>query len=434
MNKKRIAVIAAIAVAAAGAAFAAQSRTTEFHKTAFKVTKDITLAIKLPDGLFVTGTVKGPTGAAVKGAGVFVNNAAEGFGGFGGETDAAGRFSVPVQPGRKLLAVSPPAGSSPNPAVFPRLLSKTLNELTVTDDTAVGEIRLANGFILSGKIDPPAGSGPLLMFAPFMEIFPIKSLELVRVAQVGGTSPLVSNLYAAALPAGTYRLLTRATGTNMMGQSVQMLPRTDTVKVSKDTVKNIVMPKGGYSLSGTVKDAAGKPLDGSLYAIPKSGALKGWDIQALPVIKGSFGVIPALNVKNAFLPAGAYMLLFVPTGYMMNTYTGKATVTSFDLAMPAAAKTLALVAKNGFVVSGKVRDARGKAAKAAIVAFKPMAPLGVDMLGLNFVMAATNAQGAYRFCLPADTFNLYAFPTGMPTAALSPDEVVRRLVLRAAGN
>lgn len=433
MRESLFAIFTVLAVVAAGAAEAAQSRTTEYHKKSLKITKETPLNIKLPDGLFVTGTVKGPNGAAVKDAAVFVGNATEGFGGLGGVTNAAGGFSIPVQPGRKLVTVTPPSGPSPSPASFSRLLPKTLGELTVSGDTAVGVVSLANGFILSGRIDPPAGSGTLLMFSPFMEIFPVKSLALVRVAQVSGTNPLISNLYAAALPAGTYRLLTRATGSNMLGQSVQMLPRVDKVKVTKDTVKNIVMPSGGYSLSGTVKDAAGKALDGALYAIPKSGALKGWDIQAMPVVKGSFGIIPVLNVKNAFLPAGPYLLLFVPTGHLMNTYTGKATVTSYDLTMPAAAKTLALVAKNGFVVSGKVTDARGKTAKAAIVAFKPMAPLNVDMLGLNFMLAATNAKGIFRFCLPADTFNLYAFPSTTPATALKPDEVFRRLILSATG-
>lgn len=431
MNKKIVALFVVLAFLAVIPVFAAQSRTTEYHKTGQKISADTTLNITLPDGYFVTGTIKGPTGAVVKGASVYIGDATDQYSGFSGVADASGKFSVPVQAGNKYLGVAPPASASVDPSKFSRLLSKIQLGVSITKDTAVGDITLQNGFILSGKVDPPAGSGTLMIFMPYIEIFPPTSLTPVGIAQVGGTSQLLLNKYAAALPAGSYRLLSRAVGSTMMGQYVPMLPKTDSVKISKDTVKNLVMLKGGYSLSGTVKDAAGKGLDGILFIIPKSGTFKGWDIQETVVLKGSFGVLTGLNSKTTFIPAGSYMLVFVPIGFEMNTYTGKATVTSFDLTMPAAAKTLALVAKNGFVVTGKITDAKSKAMSAIITAFNPTAPLNIDLLGLNFMVGATNTKGVYRFTLPAGTYNLFSVP-GSATAAQKPEEMLRRMILRAA--
>lgn len=412
-------------------AFGAQSRTTEFHRTGMRIAANATFNIMLPDGYFVSGLVKGPTGVPIKSATVFIGDAADGYSGFSGTTDAAGKFSVPVQPGNKTLFINPPASASVNVAQFSRLLNKTVPGFTFVADTSIGTISLENGLILSGKVSPPAG-GPLFMFSPVLDIFPATGLAMVDVAQVGGTNALVPDKYAVALRAGAYRILTRATGAALTFQAVPMLPRQDKVTIAKDTVKNIALAKGGYPLSGTVKDAAKKNLDGALYIIPKSGIFKGWPIQAAAVVKGVFGVLPGLNIKNLALPAGSYLLVFMPTVYMTSGYTGRATVTYYNLTMPAAAKTLALVAANGFLVSGKTTDARGKAARALVTAFNADAPLDVDALALNFMVAASDAKGLYRFALPAGTFNVYGLPFSTATAgARKPEESAGKLFLKA---
>jgi len=435
MSKKLLALFAVLAILVLIPVFAAQSRTTEYHVKGRKIAKDTTLNMTLPDGKFLTGTIKGPTGAVVKGASVFVGDAADRFSGFAGVTDTAGKFSVPVQPGTKYLVVGPPASASVDPSKFSRLLDKTVEGINVSKDTAYGNVNLQNGFILSGKVDPPAGTATPFLFIPSIQIFLKKKLTLVDVAQTGGTNQAILNKYAVALPAGTYRLLSRATALTQAFQAVPMLPKLDQVKVSKDTVKNIAMAKGGYSFSGTLKDASGKGLDGILYIVPKSGVFKGWPIQAITVIKGVFGLMPGMNIADSFVPAGTYTLVFIPYGFTTVGYSGKATITYFDLTMPAAAKTQALVAKNGFVVSGKVVDANGKAAKAAITAFSSGAPLNVDLLGLNFAFAQTDGKGQYRFTLPAGTFNIMATPTASSAAAARrPEEIMRRMMLRAVSN
>jgi len=430
MSQKFSALFFTLAVLALGPVFAAQSRTTEFHQTGLKIAATTTFNITLPDGFFVTGLVKAH-GTPVKNATLFIGDAADGYSGFSGTTDAAGQFSVPVQAGNKILIVNPPASASLNPAQFSRLVNRTVTGLSFVADTSVGELELENGYILSGKVSPPAGGGALFMFTPVIDIFPSTGLGMIDIAQVGGTNQLIPDKYAVALPIGSYRILTRAAGATMTFQGLPMLPRQDKVSISKNTVKNIVMAKGGFSFSGTVKDTAKKGLDGALYIIPKTGVFKGWPIQAGLVVKGVFGVLPGLNVKSLFIPAGQYLLVFMPTVYLTTGYTGRATVTYANLTMPAAAKTLALVAANGIVVSGKTTDARGAAMKALITAYKANAPLGVDGLELNFMAAASNAKGVYRFALPVDTFNLYAFPFSTTAMARKSEELTGRMFLKA---
>ena len=431
MNKKILALLIVLAVNIMIPAFAAQSRTTEYHQTGLKIVANKVFNIKLPDGYFVTGFIKGPTGTPVKNATLYIGDVTDGYSGFSGGTDAAGKFSVPVQPGNKILVADPPASASLSPAQFSRLLNKTVTGLNFVADTSMGDIRLENGFVLSGKVSPPAGSGALFMFTPVIDVFPATGLALVGVAQVGGVNQLVPDKYAVALRTGAYRILTRAAGASLAFQGVPMLPRQDKVTISKNTVKNITMAKGGYPFSGTVKDSAKKSLDGVIYIIPKAGVLKGWPIQAALVFKGVFGVFPGMNIKNVSIPAGQYLLVFMPTVYVTPGYAGRATVTYYNLTMPAAAKTLALVAADGFVVSGKTTDARGKAVKAMITAFKTNAPLDVDALALNFMVAASDAKGLYRFALPADTFNIYAIPFSTTAAAQKSEELMGRMFLKA---
>jgi hypothetical protein len=431
MIRKRFALLAVAALLAAAPFLAAQSRTTEYHKTGLKIAKTMTFNITHANGYFVSGVVKDPAGAPVKDATVLISDSVDRYAGYGDATDAAGHFSIPVQPGNKILAVGHPSSASLDPAKFSRLLNKTVEGVNVAADMSVGEINLQNGYILSGKVSPPAGAGTPLMFTPVIDIFPPTGLDFIEIAQVGGTSGRDSGKYAVALPAGSYRSLTRVAGITMTLQGIPMLPRKDKLTISQDTVKNITMPKGGYPLSGTVKDSLKKGLNGALYIIPKSGPFKSWPIQIASVIKGVFGVFPGFSAKILSIPAGQYTLLFMPTGYLSPGYKGKDTVTYYTLSMPSAATTLALVAKNGVVVSGKTTDAGGKPVAAMVTVFKPGAPLDADLLKLNFMGALSDAKGVYRIALPADTYTVYSIPLSTTTTAPKPEEMLRKLMLRA---
>jgi len=430
MHKKILALFAVLAILAVIPIFAAQSRSTEFHKTGLKISKNLTLNIKFPNGYFLKGTVQASTGAALEGAIVFVIDASEKYSGYLGATDEAGKFSIPVQAGKKYLRIVPPSSDSVDPSKFSRLLEKTVDNINVTKDTTISPAKLKNGYILSGKVDPPAGTGALKTFSPSIEIFPTNSMELFAAAQTDGPNNDILNKYAVALPAGSYRIVAFAGGATTTPQIIPMLPKIIPVKISKDTVKNITMPKGGYLLSGTVKDSSNTKLDGFLFIIPKSGNFKDGVLALCGVSKGVFGYDTDLNLKNLIIPSGSYTLMFVPTVYMSTEYKGKATVSYFDLTMPAVAKTLALVAKNGFVVSGKGTDANGKAMQAIILASNKNAQISLNLLGMNLMFTISDDKGNYRFALPADTFNIQALP--IPSDSALPREMILQRLIRTA--
>jgi hypothetical protein len=333
-----------------------------------------------------------------------------------------------VQAGKKYLRIVPPFSDSVDPSKFSRLLEKIVENINVTKDTSVSPVKLKNGYILSGKVDPPAGTGALKTFSPSIRVLLPNTKDFGSIALTGGTNDDIQNKYAVALPSGSYLIGAFAGGTTVANQIVQMQPTIQNVKISKDTVKNITMPKGGYSLSGTVKDASHTKLDGILFIIPKSGLFKGRILLFCGVSEGVFGYDTDLNLKNVFIASGSYTLMFVPLSYISADYKGKATVSYFDLTMPATAKVLALVAKNGFVVSGKATDANGKAMQAIIAATNKSAQVDFDPLALNGIFALSDEKGNYRIALPADTFNFQAFPIPSDSSSLTREMILRRLI------
>ncbi|MEW6366076.1 MAG: carboxypeptidase-like regulatory domain-containing protein [Acidobacteriota bacterium] len=330
----------------------AASRTTEFHQIGLPVPSDKVLNITLPDGYFLSGIVKDANGAVLKSADVMATGEDDGMFGGWGTTDAAGKFSFPVQSGSYNVQADPPAGTSVDPKKFSRLLPQDVDNIAVNGDTAMGEIRLINGYILSGQVKPP--SGTLAIFSGVLAAFSNDNTQTASAQFGTGTE---TAKFAVALPAGSYKLLLWPMfGFDSAFQPVAMTYKTDKVTITKDTVKNMTAPKG-YKLSGTVKDTASAALDGVIYIFKKSGAyVPGMYMMFFAVVDGRY---------EGYLAPGTYDLLFVP--FIDTTYKGKASRMLSALTMPAAAKVVNLVPPNGVVLSGKVTDARKKVVKGASV-------------------------------------------------------------------
>jgi hypothetical protein len=397
---------------------AAQSRTTEFHKLKEKITSDKVMNITLPDGYFLSGIVKDALGVPLKNAYVDAANPDSGFG-WGGATDATGMFSFPVQTGSYSVYATPPGSTSINPATFSRLLPLTVENISVANDMNMGEIKLQNGYIMSGKVNPP--SGAIGMFTGTLVAFPSSGTYTTAFAAQFG-SGLDSMKYAMAIPAGSYKLiLIPIMVYSSTFQTIPMTFKTDKVTISKDTVKNITAPKG-YKIWGTVKDSGKTGLNGALFVFQKSNPfVKNMSISAFTVIKGAYA---------GYLPKGNFTLVFVPYLSMNAGYKGKATKTSFDLVMRASDKMLNLVAQNGVVLSGKVTDARKKIVKSGGIS---MAKTGADASKKPgdwiWLIAVTNSKGQYRLPVPPDTYDIYAMPSS-ETTALRPTETLRQNLIK----
>jgi hypothetical protein len=402
---------------------AAQSRTTEFHKLKEKITSDKVMNITLPDGYFLSGIVKDTAGTPLNKASVFALSSDGYLGWGGGETDAKGKFSFPLQAGNYTVGAGPHKNFPVDPSKFSRLLPATVENVAVANDTGMGEIKLLNGYILSGKVDPPPGTGALSLFSSLLQIFPSGSQLPSAIAQQGGNIPII-NKYAVALPAGTYTLLVWASGMTSTPQYIPMTYKSAKVKVSKDTVKNFVMPRGGYRIWGTVKDTGNVGLDGVLYFIPKSGPFNKWFVQMNFSLQGSFG-----NILYCYLAPGNYTVMFVPYMYIEAGYKGKATVSYYDLTMSAADKMLNLVAKNGVVLSGKITDAKKRAVKSGAVFALKSGMIYSNLSDWDLMIASPDSKGQYRLPLPPDTYNIYAVPH-MQETALTPTEILRQNLIK----
>lgn len=397
---------------------AAQSRTTEFHKLKQKITVDQVMNIKLPDGYFLSGIVKNASGLPVKNAYVRAVNPDVGFG-LGDTTDATGLFSYPVQKGSYSVIVDPPLSSSINPASFSRLLPKTVEGVSVSNDMDMGEINLQNGYILSGKVKPPAGT--IGLFAGMLMAFPSNGPNTTFfAAQFGSGSDTMK--YAMAVPAGSYKLLLIPLMVfSSAHQTIPMTFKTDKVTISQDALKTIKGPKG-FKIWGTVKDTGNIALSGVLSVFQKINPyIKGMIIAEVTVMNGSY---------SGYLPAGNYTLVFLPYPPLNTGYKGKATKTSFSLTMPSSDKQLNLAAQNGVIFSGKVMDARNQIVKSADVGvIKSGGSASTKPADWIWYITSTDSKGQYRLPLPKDTYDVYAIPLSQ-TAAFAPMEIFRQSLIK----
>ncbi len=396
---------------------AAQSRTTEFHKLKVKIISDKALNITLPDGYFLSGIVKDALGVPLKNAFAQVPNPNIGDV-WETTTDATGKFSLPLQAGSYSVHITPPLSTSIDPTTFSRLVPSTVKDVSIVNDTNMGEIKLKNGYLMSGKVYPP--SGTIRMFTGTLMAFPSGNANsTIFAAQFG--SGLDSTKYAMAVPAGSYKLiLMPLLGYSSTMQPIPMTFKTDGVTISKDTVENIKAPKG-YKIWGTVKDSGNIGLSGVLGVFQKSNPyVKGMFIMQFIVMNGTY---------SGYLLKGSFTLVFLPYLSGMNPgYKGKATKTSFDLVMPASDKMFNLVAQNGVVLSGKVTDARKKIVKSGTIGFSKIGAAASNKPGdWVWLITISDAKGHYRLPVPPDTYDLYALPPAQASGLTSTEILCQNL-------
>lgn len=391
-------------------------RTVDYDGGEINLTGSLKKSFAMPDGFFLTGTVHDSTGAGVVGGVVSAHGDAP-FETGAGLTDAAGAFRISVSAGTYRIIARPPVYYGlPDPSWYVRWIAESVSGVTVTADYNMGDIRLEQGYIVSGNLKP-AVSG----------LFAIAG-AVVAIPQGGGGAPVVlgdfasglpdeqtTNPFMFALPKGKYTLAffggqIFAKSSNALNYGWVQMPvaayGATTLSVSKDIKKDISLPKG-YKLDGTVADKQKKPLSGVALIIPAGGN---------PAVDGKALFAPIMNGKLiTYLPAGSFSLTILPL--MPPTYTGKAAETTTSMTMTTAGLTKAFTANDGAVLSGKVTDAKGAAVNGAQVLLDP-ASLSPTTTPLSPI-TVTDASGNYRLTAPAGRYRLRAFPPGLVSASVS---------------
>ena len=400
------------------------SRTTEYHTLKMSLTADKTLNIILPDGVFATGFVKDQNGHPVKGAFVSAMLQEGLVAAVGGYTDATGKFNLAVQPGGTYtFFVTPPTSPSVSPSTFSRLLRNKLENISVTGDTSVGTIVLSNGFILSGKVLSP--SGPLGMFGGVFWTFPATGGSIGFQAAQFGAPPAGSTQYATALAAGSYKsVLIPFLAYSSNFQTTAVTYSTNNFTINSDKTMDLKL-RNGFLLSGTIKDAVGKPLKGFVWIYQKGASYE-------------LGVYVAVAISSTgkyqtYLPKGNFTAIYIPV--QDPAYTGRAAMTSQDLAMPAGSKVLNITARNGVILSGKVTDAHNHVMKSSGVMLRGSGnnPWGPSQITYA-AFATTTSTGLYRVVVPAGTDDVIAFPQINPTKPKSPEAAALDQVRRMLAN
>lgn len=389
------------------------SKTTEYHALSESFTADATRNIILPDGVFATGFVKDSSGRPVVGAFVAAGQLQSQVAAVGAKTDNTGKFTIPVQPGTYTFYATPPSSASVAPSAFSRLLRGKLENISATADTSVGTITLQNGFILSGKIGAP--SGPLGLFSGILWTFPTAGGPIGFQAAQFGSTPSTTTQYAIALGAGSYKsVLSPLFAYTSTFQTAPLTYTTTNFTINSDKTMDLKL-RNGYMLSGTVRDAAGKSVKGIVWIYQKGAAVE-------PGVYVAAGFV-ANGTYKIFLPKGSFSAVFVPV--QDPAYTGRAAMTSQDVTMGTANKTLNFTARNGVVLTGTVTNTGHKAMKSSGVMLRGSGnnPWGPSQITYA-AFASTTASGKYRVVVPAGTYDLIAYPSTTGAASL---ELVRQL-------
>lgn len=393
----------------------ASSRTVDYDGGSISITADIVRNVTLPDGYFVTGTVRDSVGSPIFGALVSAV-AVDGYSSTAGVSDMSGAFQIAVRASTHRIIVRPPESSSVDPSSFSPLVPSVKQNVVVSSDSTIGDIVLAAGYVVSGRVLPSSGSmthlNGRILAIPQKQSVPLITGQL-------GSDPN-SNQFAMAVPKGKFTLtFFGGQGFTRSGSSWSLLPMssytTSALNISKNLSRNIKVPNG-YKLSGTARDTQQRALDGLLYC---------WPIGGDPTGDGKGTVIPVMNGKFVcYLPKGRCDLTLVPL--MDRTYSGKAALTDIPLQMTAADKTLPITASDGIVLSGKVKVAAGAAAAGALI---ELAPLPVTN-GWPPLLAMADSKGQYRVAVPSGSYQLHVWPgsaIGTGAASALPSAVARRL-------
>ncbi len=391
-----------MAVIAVSSAFLVP-RTTDVVVTDVLVTGDQRLDLSFPDGgCLVSGKVLGPGGDRMMG----VNVEVIGYDGLlsqGTVTGVRGTFQVPVRPGIYRVSLRPTVSIGRGAAAPSRLLPASAGPFTVKSDTWIGTITLQKGFLVPGRINTVARPAEHVygwLTAVPAEEMPDGTPAVIPIGSLPG-----STRFQAVLPAGRFTLL--LTEAQAFAANWSMLPMssygTGEVAVSSSANAGIDMGTGAR-LRGTVRDAADRPLSGSLWIQRQveTGAPQDRALTVITVMRGAY---------ITHLPPGSYAAAFLPLAD--STGSGRGTRTLLSIEMGVEDRDVLIMVADGFIISGRIRDARGVIRRATSVEAIPRAVDSHSLASLPIRAVADEETGTYRLCVPAGRYDFHAAQAGM---------------------
>ncbi|RLI14519.1 MAG: hypothetical protein DRO43_03805, partial [Candidatus Hecatellales archaeon] len=347
----------------------------QYQEKNFALSSDTTKNVALPQGYVVSGTVtRSDTSAPVEGAQVGLWDPINEIAYTGPPTDANGSYTVTVPSGVYDFQVNPPAGSG--------LAIYYEPGLPVSSDLTKNVV-LLTGFVVSGQVTQTGGSP--VAGARFTLWDPINSRGY-------GTETDTNGNFSFIAPASTYELYVEPP----QGSNLAAYAESNFV-VSGDTTKNVTL-SSGYTVSGTVSDPNGNPVQGAIVTL--------WD----PINQAGYGAPPTGPNGNYSLsvPAGIYEFhVDPPPSSNLAMYHEMDVTINSDI-------TKNVTLTSGYTVSGVVSDSNSNPVQGAqVMLWDPINQAG-------YGSPPTNSQGQYSLSVPAGTYEFTVMPPlGQGLAAYS---------------
>lgn len=278
--------------------------------------------------------------------------------------------------------------------------------------------KLPNGQLVTGKITNAAGG----------------ALAGVSVQAIGADSNFgpaavtdQSGSFVIAVRSGIYDLLVQpqAAGTVSPASYPRSLARKlESVQVSQDASVGTVALTDGFVVSGTIQPPSGKfhALAGLVVGIPSNR-------DPLGLVQATRGGENEFAKYAMAVPAGKHKLLFT---------AGQALASESQIMQAASFATVAVnvskdTVKNiklpvGYRLTGRVRDAKGRALSGILLAQKS----GSDPLKDGQSTGVLVMNGSYAACLPAGTYEITFVPLMATTYGGSATQTRATLTMSSA--
>jgi len=366
------------------------------------ITKDTTLNAVLPDGFLVSGAIEDSVGVPMVEAGISVREQNYLMMNFT-NTDEQGKYKISLPKGTYDFRFEPPQDiqqSESSYAGISRATSKYVHDVQISK-AKKWNIKLDDGVFLEGLVLNDLGlpaSGSVLYAEDLSD----------TIAYSAYVNSETGN-FRIALPVGMYALnVIRAFQSSEEVFSPFTNKTLEPIDLKNDTWLDVNLPKG-VLVKGKVRDKKGMKVTAAINFINEK------DIDELnPWVRGCTVMSSdSLNgiTYQAGLTKGKYTAQVIPLQYVgsESAYSKRATVKILKKNIMKN-KNLNMTLSDGFLLSGTVKDQKGKNLElAAVIMTNIKTPL--DIFNKTKFMAATLViEGNYSYPLPGGSYDVYFIP------------------------
>ncbi len=374
------------------------------------ITKDKALNIVLPDGFLISGKITDAAGIALEGAGVSASEQNSFMTNFANANEK-GKYQISLAKGTYVFRIEPPVAVGETAWTLAGNSRATALVKTVeVTKKQTRNFKLENGVFLEGNVLNDLGL-PAVGTVLYAE-----SNASVLHAEESSNNLVYASLidsetgnYRISLPVGMYELnVIRSLQMAEEGFSSFTNKNLGVINLKNDTMLNETVPKG-ILVQGRLKDKKGKAVGAMIHFLNRKDLVEKnpWTRNNM-VLSGD--AVQGINYQ-AGLTKGKYTVHVMPFQIEGTEfeYSKRATFRIINKNLKKN-KKLNVTLNEGLILSGTVKDKKGKKVEFAFVVITDM-KTPQDVFNKNkFIAVTLVSEGKFYYPLPAGSYDIHVIP------------------------